>query len=136
MNIASVEAFKSSAEGLAHYTIAKHAIGGLTRSLAMELGASNIRVNAVCPPGAAMTEGAIDLITAGTHEGIDVAAQWGGIVERAPLRRLCSKSRPLFSVGYVFFYDQRFPCGGWRNASPGIRELGISFRGERASHFV
>ena len=88
VNIASVDAFKSSAEGLTHYTTTKHAIGGLTRSLAMELGASNIRVNAVCP-GAAMTEGAIDLVTAGAPEGIDVEAQWSGIVERTPLRRLC-----------------------------------------------
>ena len=88
VNIASVDAFKSSAEGLAHYTTAKHAIGGLTRSLAMELGAVNIRVNAVCP-GAAMTEGAIALVTAGAPEGIDVAAQWSGIVGKTPLRRLC-----------------------------------------------
>ena len=88
INIASVDAFKSSAEGLTHYTTTKHAIAGLTRSLAMELGASNVRVNAVCP-GAAMTEGAIDLVTAGAPEGIDVEAQWNGIVERTPLRRLC-----------------------------------------------
>ena len=88
VNIASVDAFKSSAEGLTHYTTAKHAIGGLTRSLAMELGASNVRVNAVCP-GAAMTEGAIELVTAGAPDGIDVEAQWNGIVERTPLRRLC-----------------------------------------------
>ena len=88
VNIASVDAFKPSAEGLAHYTTTKHAIGGLTRALAMELGASNIRVNAVCP-GAAMTEGAIDLVTAGAPSGIDVEAQWDGIVEKTPLRRLC-----------------------------------------------
>jgi len=88
VNIASVDAFKPSAEGLAHYTTTKHAIAGLTRSLAMELGASNIRVNAVCP-GAAMTEGAIALVTAGAPEGIDVEAQWNGIVEKTPLKRLC-----------------------------------------------
>ncbi|HAC88024.1 MAG TPA: SDR family oxidoreductase [Gammaproteobacteria bacterium] len=88
VNIASVDAFQPSAEGLAHYTTTKHAIAGLTRSLAMELGASNIRVNAICP-GAAMTEGAIELVMTGAPEGIDVKAQWNGIVERTPLRRLC-----------------------------------------------
>ena len=88
VNIASVDAFKPSAEGLAHYTTTKHAIAGLTRSLAMELGGDNIRVNAVCP-GAAMTEGAISLVTAGAPAGIDVEAQWNGIVEKTPLRRLC-----------------------------------------------
>ncbi len=88
VNIASVDAFTSSAEGLSHYTTSKHAIGGLTRSLAMELARRGIRVNAVCP-GAAMTEGAIALVTAGAPEGIDVAAQWDGIKDRTPMHRLC-----------------------------------------------
>ena len=67
---------------------AQHAIAGLTRSLAMELAPQQIRVNAVCP-GAAMTEGAIALVTAGAPEGIDVEAQWDGIKDRTPLGRLC-----------------------------------------------
>lgn len=88
VNIASVDALGSSAEGLLHYTTSKHAIAGFTKSLAMELAPSGVRVNAVCP-GAAMTEGTIELITAGAPEGIDVEAQWDGIVERTPLGRLC-----------------------------------------------
>lgn len=88
VNVASVDAISPSAEGLAHYTTSKHAIGGLTRTLAMELAPSRIRVNAVCP-GAAMTEGAIALVTAGAPDGIDVEAQWDGIKDRTPLGRLC-----------------------------------------------
>lgn len=88
LNVASVDAFHPSAEGLVHYTTSKHAIAGLTRSLAMELAPRQIRVNAVCP-GAAMTEGAIALVTAGAPEGIDVEAQWDGIKDRTPLGRLC-----------------------------------------------
>ena len=88
VNIASVDAFNTSAEGLSHYTTSKHAIGGLTKSMAVELAADKIRVNAVCP-GASMTEGAIALVTAGAPEGIDVEAQWDGIKERTPLGRLC-----------------------------------------------
>ena len=88
INVASVDAQTPSAEGLAHYTTSKHAIAGLTRSLAMELAPHRIRVNAVCP-GAAMTEGAVELIKAGAPEGIDLEAQWAGIVGRTPLGRLC-----------------------------------------------
>ena len=43
VNIASVDAFNTSAEGLAHYTTSKHAIGGMTKSMAIELAAHNIR---------------------------------------------------------------------------------------------
>jgi SDR family mycofactocin-dependent oxidoreductase len=35
--------------GLAHYTAAKHAIIGVSRTLALELGPERIRVNAICP---------------------------------------------------------------------------------------
>jgi 2-dehydro-3-deoxy-D-gluconate 5-dehydrogenase len=89
VNIASVDAFQGSAEGLAHYTTSKHAVAGLTRSLAMELAPAGIRVNAVCP-GAARTEGAMEFVAQGAPAGIDLAAQWDGIVARTPLGRLCT----------------------------------------------
>lgn len=88
VNVASVDALACSAEGLIHYTTSKHAIAGLTRSLAVEMAPRGVRVNAVCP-GAAMTEGAIELIQAGAPQGIDLEAQWDGIVDRTPLGRLC-----------------------------------------------
>ncbi len=49
--------FISSTNGLravhgnGHYTAAKHGVIGLMRTLAHELGADNIRVNAICPTG-------------------------------------------------------------------------------------
>jgi NAD(P)-dependent dehydrogenase (short-subunit alcohol dehydrogenase family) len=88
VNVASVDALSSSAEGLLHYTTSKHAIAGFTKSLAMELAPFGVRVNSVCP-GAAMTEGTIELLTGGAPAGIDVEAQWDGIVRRTPLGRLC-----------------------------------------------
>ena len=88
VNVASVDALSTSAEGLTHYTTSKHAIAGMTRSLAVESAPIGVRVNAVCP-GAAMTEGAVELVTGGEETGIDVEAQWDGIVDRTPMGRLC-----------------------------------------------
>lgn len=87
IHIASVDALGSSAEGLVHYTTSKHGIAGMTKAMAMELGPSGIRVNAVCP-GASYTEGTYSLLAAGAPDGIDVEEQWGGIVSRTPLGRL------------------------------------------------
>ena len=88
VNVASVDAMVTSAEGLTHYTTSKHAIAGMTRSIAVEAAPLGVRINAVCP-GAAMTEGAVEFITGAEDTGIDVVAQWDGIVERTPLGRLC-----------------------------------------------
>lgn len=49
VNIASTAGFKAAGPGIAHYVASKHAVRGLTKSLAVELGPSNIRVLAVAP---------------------------------------------------------------------------------------
>ncbi len=48
VNIASTEGLGASAM-ISPYTAAKHGVVGLTRSLAVELGAQNVTVNCVCP---------------------------------------------------------------------------------------
>jgi 3-oxoacyl-[acyl-carrier protein] reductase len=48
VNIASTEAIVATA-GLAAYTASKHAVVGLTRSMAVELGRLGVTVNCVCP---------------------------------------------------------------------------------------
>ncbi len=119
MNIASVDAFNTSAEGLAHYTTSKHAIAGMTKSMAIELAAHGIRVNAVCP-GAAMTEGAIALVTAGAPEGIDVEAQWDGIKDRTPLRRLCDPDDVARAVLFLASGMASFVTGAFLVVDGGI----------------
>ncbi len=119
VNIASVDAFNTSAEGLAHYTTSKHAIGGMTKSMAIELAAHKIRVNAVCP-GAAMTEGAIALVTAGAPEGIDVEAQWDGIKERTPLGRLCDPDDVARAVLFLASEMAAFVTGAFLVVDGGI----------------
>lgn len=48
VNIASTEAIVATG-GLSAYTASKHAVVGLTKSFAVELGRLNVTVNAVCP---------------------------------------------------------------------------------------
>lgn len=48
VNIASGQSFRGDALGV-HYTSTKHAIRGLTKSLALALGPHGIRVNAIAP---------------------------------------------------------------------------------------
>jgi NAD(P)-dependent dehydrogenase (short-subunit alcohol dehydrogenase family) len=48
VNVSSVQALASQQNVLA-YTISKHGLLGLTRSMAMDFAAKGIRVNAVCP---------------------------------------------------------------------------------------
>jgi 2-dehydro-3-deoxy-D-gluconate 5-dehydrogenase len=87
VNITSIDAVHPSGSGLSHYGTSKHAIWGLTKSMALELGPDGIRVNAVAP-GPSLTEGAVEFVRAGAPEGIDVEAQWGAYEARIPLRRL------------------------------------------------
>ena len=119
VNIASVDAFNTSAEGLAHYTTSKHALGGMTKSMAVELAGHGVRVNAVCP-GAAMTEGAIALVTAGAPEGIDVEAQWDGIKDRTPLGRLCDPDDVARAVLFLASDMADFVTGAFLVVDGGI----------------
>ena len=49
VNIASTAGYKAGGPGVAHYVSSKHAVRGLTKSLAVELGPLGIRALAVAP---------------------------------------------------------------------------------------
>jgi 3-hydroxybutyrate dehydrogenase len=66
--------------GFSAYVASKHAIIGLTRSMAWELGARGIRVNAVCP-GWVFTDAANrSLQTMANDSGTDVATQRAAVL--------------------------------------------------------
>jgi len=87
VNVTSIDALHPTSPGMSHYTTSKHALWGLTKCLALELGPKGIRANAIAP-GPSLTEGAIEYIEAGAPDGIDIVAQWEQAAKRVPLGRL------------------------------------------------
>jgi 2-deoxy-D-gluconate 3-dehydrogenase len=87
INVSSIDAVHPSGSGLSHYGTSKHAIWGLTKTMALELAPDGIRVNAIAP-GPSLTEGAVEFVEAGAPDGIDVDEQWAAYEARIPLRRL------------------------------------------------
>lgn len=76
INIASTEGLGASA-GTGPYTAAKHGVVGLTRSMAVELGATGVTVNCICPGP----------IITGMTQAIPEAMREKFARRRVPLRR-------------------------------------------------
>jgi len=82
INIASI-AGKVGAPYIAAYAASKHAVLGLTRSLAAEFAAKGVTVNAVCP-------GYVN--TRMTHDNLDVIASKTGLSRDAALAHMAATS--------------------------------------------
>jgi 3-hydroxybutyrate dehydrogenase len=76
INIASI-AGKTGAPYIAAYSASKHGVLGLTRSVALEVAARGITVNAICPGyvDTEMTARAVEIIKAKTHKTADEATE-------------------------------------------------------------
>lgn len=88
ITISSIDSLRPSAPGLLHYDASKHAVFGMMKSAAIELGPDRIRVNSIAP-GSAFTEGVEIFLKGSAPEGHDIEGQFGAVAERTPLRRVC-----------------------------------------------
>jgi NAD(P)-dependent dehydrogenase (short-subunit alcohol dehydrogenase family) len=84
VNLASTAGFRAAAAGLPHYIASKHAVVGLTKSLAVELGPQGIRVLGVAPT-LIETPGIRDL-AAGADDAMK--AMLHAFADRLPVRRV------------------------------------------------
>lgn len=87
INIASIAA-KTGAPYIAAYAASKHGVLGLTRSVALEVAAKGVTVNAVCPGyvDTDMTQRSIENITAKTGRSREEAIE--AIIRTSPQNRL------------------------------------------------
>jgi len=95
VNVASIQSFIAYQAGTSAYAASKGALAQLTRSLAVELAADGIRVNAVAP---GFFETAM---TAGTRAD---PGRMAGFLSRTPLRRM---GQPEELAGPVVFLASR-----------------------------
>lgn len=100
VNLSSLAA-AMAATGVEIYTVTKGAVETLTRQLALELGPSGVRVNAV-GPGSILTEG-----TAPAYQG-ERLAQRASLV---PLRRIGTPQDIANAVGFLVSEDASYVSG-------------------------
>lgn len=104
INIASVNGL-FGAPGLAAYAATKHAVIGMTKSVAMELGTTGIRVNAVCPGGIDTPMAAL------TNEqvGFDATAL---MAKKVPMARTGKADEMAGMVVFLASDDSSYCTGG------------------------
>ncbi len=76
---------------LAPYTVAKHALVGLTRSLARDFGSSGVRANAVCPGWVRTPMADVEMDALAVRHGLDA----GGVPDREAAYALATRHVPL-----------------------------------------
>lgn len=89
--------------GIPAYTASKHAVAGLTKSIALDYAKENIRCNAVCP-GVIHTP-MVDRFAGGTQEGLDAMAAM------QPVGRLGQPSEIADAVVYLCSDQATFVTG-------------------------
>lgn len=72
---------------MTHYSATKFAVIGFTQALALELGSTGIRVNAVCPGMVRTAMWEDELTEIAEAQGISTEEAWQGVLDQIPLGR-------------------------------------------------
>lgn len=99
--VASMAALTAGPPESLLYSIAKGGLLGLTRTLAIELGADGVRVNCVCP-------GFLDTADAGRIVGTDTASLRAAAAKVVPLGRMSTLRECASSVLYLASDDAAY----------------------------
>lgn len=102
VNIASIDGHVGS-PGIAHYVAAKHAVIGLTKTVAAEVAPMGVRVNSVSP-GAMLTN-------MFNRPEVDGEALIGALSKQIPLGRVCDPSEVARAVAYLLSDDASYVTG-------------------------
>ena len=116
INTASV-AGVSGAAGFSAYCASKHAVIGLTRSVAKQQGVDNIRVNAVCP--CAVTGHMMQSIEEKMQPD-DPATLHKTLEATVPLQRYAEAADVVSMVTYLCSDEARFLTGGVYTVDGGV----------------
>jgi meso-butanediol dehydrogenase/(S,S)-butanediol dehydrogenase/diacetyl reductase len=119
INTASI-AGKRGGPMTAAYCAAKHGVIGLTRSLALELGAYNITVNAVCPGfvETQLFEGLINMV--GSTRNLNREAVLESFIAQVPMGRMESGDDVANVVAFLASEDGGYMTGQALNICGGV----------------
>jgi NAD(P)-dependent dehydrogenase (short-subunit alcohol dehydrogenase family) len=110
VNVSSIGGLFAARESIA-YSTTKAALFGLTRSMALDLGPSGIRVNTLCPGwvDTPMADGAIRRV-AQVH-GVSMEAARDILVRHNPIRRLADPDEIAKCIEFLATDDSSFVTG-------------------------
>jgi NAD(P)-dependent dehydrogenase (short-subunit alcohol dehydrogenase family) len=109
VNLASVAGLQGDA-GISAYTASKHAVIGITRTAAVELGPQQIRVNSVCPsPVETRMMRSLEQGMGGTPASAEIVKK--SISERIPLGRYAEPSEIAALIAFLGSDEARFING-------------------------
>ena len=118
INIAS-QAAKSGFPHMAPYVASKHALIGLTRSTAIELGGEGITVNAVCPNHVTTGLGAKQNEYFANYLGLSVEAYLDAMRKRIPMGGPGLTDDTAAAVAFLSSTNAQFITGEAMNVSGG-----------------